>query len=197
MKTSNFTLNLNLNSSTPLQALEAKAIKAKAIALVKAGEAKNPKKAKKPAKKLSPIEASIRTLERAVDNWKIDGFKIVFERGDGKTSACAKISLFSILELDSYKAKRQAYEAELKAYKQGDISEKPKEPAKPAPEPMYVFYPDPHDASRLGSVAIYSAYAKEMCESIEKKGYLFGHRVKKVALDFGRRLFVDVTLARA
>lgn len=210
MKTSNLSstnlssTNLNLSSSTPLQALEAKAIKASAIAMVKAKAdkaEKAPKKGapKKKAKQLSPLEAGIRDLQHAVENLRREGIKATFERGDGKSSACAVIILFDSNELEEYKEKLASYEAELKEY--GPFAAfgvaKPKAPAKPMPKRKYVFYPHPLDANVLGSVAIYGVGAKEICASIKKDGYLFGRRVKKAVVEIGLRPFVDVTFAQA
>jgi len=89
--------NLKLKSSTPLQALEAKAIKASAIALSKTQNAKDKKKNVK-RKPLSPIERDLRNLQCAVEGWKLEGCKVKFERGKGATSACATIGIFKPAE---------------------------------------------------------------------------------------------------
>ncbi|MCM1452017.1 MAG: hypothetical protein NC102_07150 [Clostridium sp.] len=178
--TNNF--NLSLKSSTPLQALEAKALKARAIALAKAaGKKEDPKTKdkKKRAKELTPIERSLRNLERAVQGWKLDGRAAAFERGKGDTAACATISIFKV---DA--AKKEEFMAE----RQGD--------AKPRAEKRYVFYPDPLMPSRLGSVAIYGKEARETLEAVAKAGHIFGHRIRCATVEFGCRPFVDVKFSK-
>ncbi len=160
--------NLNLKSTTPLQALEAKAAKASAIAMAKARNAKDtvrPKTAKGKPKRLSPIETSLRQLQRAVEGWRLDGRKATFERAKGGTSACAAINIYN--SADAAVISRR-----------------------------YVFYPHPLDASRLGSVAIYGADAKETLESITRSGFIFGCRIRQATLEFGRRPFVDVKFSK-
>jgi hypothetical protein len=58
----------------------------------------------------------------------------------------------------------------------------------------YVFYPNKHDLSKIGSVAIYGDDADVRCMQILKRGTLFGYTVASANVEMGRRQFVDVTL---
>lgn len=156
--------NLKLKSSTPLQALEAKALKATAMAAANRQHAKAQTKTHKP-KPLTPIEQSLRTLQRAVENWRLDGRKATFERGKGSISACATICIF------------------------GQDGSK-------SPERTFVFYPDPLDPSRLGSVAVYGSDARDTADALNRSNFIFGHRIKRAKVEFGRRPFVDVKFSK-
>jgi hypothetical protein len=62
------------------------------------------------------------------------------------------------------------------------------------PIEKYVFYPNRHDLSKIGSVAIYGKDADLRCMQILKRGTLFGYSVASAKVEMGRRQFVDVTL---
>lgn len=64
-----------------------------------------------------------------------------------------------------------------------------------APVESYALYPDTHDQTRIGSVAIYGADADLRRALIRKRGTLFGHRVARATVEQGRRPFVDVKFA--
>lgn len=65
---------------------------------------------------------------------------------------------------------------------------------KPVPVVRYALYPDVYCPSRLGSVAIYADNAEVLCRALRRQGSLFGHAIRDVWVDFGRRPYVDVRL---
>lgn len=63
---------------------------------------------------------------------------------------------------------------------------------KATPIVRYVFYPDTYYPSRLGSVAIYSNDASALYSRLKCQRTLFGMRIIDVAVEYGKRPFVDV-----
>lgn len=65
---------------------------------------------------------------------------------------------------------------------------------KAVPIVKYAFYPDTYRPERLGSVAIYGENATARYMTIARDSSFFGHRVRSVSIEVGRRPFVDVKL---
>lgn len=59
----------------------------------------------------------------------------------------------------------------------------------------YAFYASTTHPKQLGSVAIYAADLGKILSDIRRTRSLFGFRVANVAIEHGRRPFIDVTLA--
>lgn len=59
----------------------------------------------------------------------------------------------------------------------------------------YAFYASTTHPTQLGSVAIYAADLSKILYDIRRTRSLFGFRVANVAIEHGRRPFIDVTLA--
>jgi hypothetical protein len=67
--------------------------------------------------------------------------------------------------------------------------------AKPdVPLQKFALYPSNFSDRKLGSVAIYGDDAFATKAMIEARGSLFGHSIRMVRVEMGRRPFVDVTL---
>lgn len=189
--------NLNLSSSTPLKALEAKALKASAIAVAsKNGKQSSKKdkslqkKDKKKGKKLSPIEASLLTIKKAAENWKLDGKYVEFEKQGRFSSSSLIINIFPRPDTPDKPTRDD------ESFVQASPMEEEGDKKKKAPMRKFVFYPDPLDSNRLGSVAIYGDDIPDLYESISKSTHLFGIKIKKCALDCGLRPFVDVKFSK-
>lgn len=60
---------------------------------------------------------------------------------------------------------------------------------------MYVFYASTYNPSQIGSVAIYAKETAPLLSLIHKSKTLFGFQVIDATIEYGRRPFIDVTLA--
>lgn len=58
----------------------------------------------------------------------------------------------------------------------------------------YAFYSSTYFPDKLGSVAIYGDNVSQLYGQLKKTGYLFGHRIRGIKVEMGRRPFIDVTL---
>jgi len=184
--------NLKLNSSISLQALEAKARKAAAIAAATAIVQQHDN-AKKPHKKPIPaIERDIRSIYQALKSNANETEVVTFERPDKGVSYLAIINIFRQADLHRQKEEESAYRERLA---QGADRKTLAKPFKAVPIVRYTFYPSTINHNRLGSIAIYGENASSTRALILKSGHLFGHSIISATLEMGRRPFVDVTLA--
>lgn len=167
-----------LKTLTSLQTAETMALKAAkaAEASRKLRKEETPTKTKKPGKKKRPrtpsLEKEIRSIFNTMNSDIAQTTKAVMHQP--AKGACCKgiISVYAIPDLQREK----------------------EEGIKAKPYATYTFYPSTLDASRLGSVAIYSSDPLSLLLMIRRSGFLFGHKVVKAKLELGRRPFVDVTL---
>lgn len=195
--------NLNLSSSTSLQALQAKATKAIALAEAKRKEEAaenetNPtlvskKKNKKKKKVIPAIELDMRSIFLSLTATAGENTEVKMDRAEAGSSCAGKISIFSKTDLLREAAEKKEYEAAIKA----GIDKKDKEkPFKAFPLETYGFYPSDISPENLGSVAIYSRDSVTRLLRLRRRGRLFGHRILSSTLRFGIRQqpFLDIRL---
>lgn len=82
----------------------------------------------------------------------------------------------------------------ISVYRKSDIKRLNGKNTDALPLVKLAFYPGIYDPSKLGSIAIYGAEAKNYLELLRKQSSLFGYKIKEVRAELGLRLFVDVRL---
>lgn len=82
----------------------------------------------------------------------------------------------------------------ISVYGKMDLKKQNGNAGKARPIATFAFYPGIYEPTKLGSVAIYGADAKNYLEMLRKSSSLFGYEIKEVRAEMGMRLFVDVRL---
>ena len=81
-------------------------------------------------------------------------------------------------------------------YRKADLQRFKADPeCKPTAVESYAFFADTYRPSKIRSVAVYGANAYNSQYILMKRGFLFGHKILSAKIEYGRRPFVDVTLA--
>ena len=197
--------NLRLNTTLSLKALEAQAIKATAIQAARQTLPPTPHtpKINKPKPAVSGSHARCQPangIEREVkaifsllraDAAQKKHYIAIDQTGEGLSTRW----LISVFNSDDFSRQMEEDKTYREYLRNGSDRRLLAKPYKATPIEKYGFYPDPVWPDRLGSVAIYGKHAALRKNIIERIGYLFGHKVAKVSLVMGRRLFVDVRFA--
>lgn len=121
-------------------------------------------------KNLPSIEEEINRIFKLLSANVSESETVVREKPGKWSSSCGSISIYNIRDLQREDKSRKA-----------------------TPVLRFVFYPGTLFTSQLGSVSIYGADVLTKWGSL--RGYLFGHSIREVNIEMGRRLFVDVKLA--
>lgn len=159
---------IKLNPTLSIKALESKARRNAVIAASKASSSSRSQnddpKSKRPQRKQPPL------IEREINSiyrtlkLKTSGNRVITLERPGRYSTCK-----ATISIYSTSAQR-------------------------VPLVMYAFYSDILHPNKLGSIAIYGDNPEATQKRVLTYGALFGHMVKRVTIENGRRPFVDVTL---
>lgn len=189
--------NLKLNSNISLQALEAKALKAAAIAAEEAKTQKSQQIAQKEKKNFRKrqqpeIDREISSIFRSLQSTVSETESVMLDRPRKGLLCKAVISVYRKSDLIRQEEEEEILKRSVSAGQ--DRKNLPK-PFRATPKVRYAFYPSTLEPNKLGSVAIYDENSSSVKARIVKSGYLFGHRVVRVSLEMGRSPYVDVTFA--
>lgn len=186
--------NQNLSSTISLKALEAKALKAAAVAELHA-QLRTPRPSKKKPRRQpqrSAIELEINAIYQALKHNASETETVVIERL-GIDSLCrARISVYRKDHLLRQTNDVQEFRRLVAA---GADRRTLRRPFRALPQAMYAFYGSSLFPERLGSVAIYGDNPHATLTRIRVCGHFAGHAVKRASIEMGRRPFVDITLS--
>lgn len=157
--------NLGICSFLSVKSLEAQA--RKAVARTRSGKEVASAARKKSVKlpRIPQIDRDINSICRALKSRVSENETVILERPKGGYAYRASLSVYTRVDGGSL-----------------------------IPKEKYNFYPSTLDPDRLGSVAIYGGDPRALQERIRRSGTLFGHPVRRVAIETGLRRYVDVTL---